>query len=279
MYKSLLTLHVVLLLGIQAFFYNLAQAQDQPPLISIIIDDLGNRYKDGKRAVALPGAITYAILPHLPFSQRLAQQAHALNKEVMLHLPMEAKNGKALGPGGLTQCMNEQQFKQIVHKNFAAFPHIVGFNNHMGSWLTENPRMMRWVMQAAMFRGDIYFIDSRTTSDSVAIQQAHKRGISTAERDIFLDYEENPQTVTKQLNALVNRARKNGSAIAIGHPYKATLDILEQWLPTLASQGIQLVSVSELIRLRQLQSRQERRSTAWQMSSSPSLKVAKNLKP
>ena len=274
MQTSLLCFQVALLLGMQAFLYTAAQAQDQPPLISIIIDDLGNRYKDGKRAIALPGAITYSILPHLPFSQRLAQQAHALDKEVMLHLPMEAKNGKALGPGGLRQCMDEQQFKKVVHKNFAAFPHIVGFNNHMGSWLTEKPRMMRWVMQAAMFRGDIYFVDSRTTSESVAIQQAHKRGIRPAQRDIFLDYEENPQTVTRQLAALVQRARKNGTAIAIGHPYKATLDVLENWLPTLASQGIRLVTVSELI-----QSRQERRSTVWQMSSSPSLKVAKNSKP
>jgi len=233
-------------------------------VISIIIDDLGNQLAAGERAVKLPGALTYAFLPHLPHSPRLAELANGQHKEVMLHLPMEADSGKLLGPGGLTQIMSEQQFKNEMRRSINAVPHVRGFNNHMGSLLTKNPQRMAWVMQMAMFRDDLYFVDSRTTSDSVALQEAEKRGIRGAKRDVFLDYEkDNEEIVRHQLKLLIERARKKGTALAIGHPYRDTLKVLEAWLPTLKKQGVRLVSVSDLISIRKARSNE-----VWQLSSS-----------
>lgn len=236
---------------------------DQLPVISIIIDDLGNQRHHGLQAVNLPGQLTYAILPHRPFTKLLADEAYRLHKEVMVHMPMEAENGKPLGPGGLSQYMQEQQFKSQVHENIAAVPHARGFNNHMGSLLTASPTMMRWLMQATMFHANLYFVDSRTTSLSVALQHADRRGIRGASRDIFLDYEDNREVVAEQLAKLVRRARRKGSALAIGHPYPATLTALERWLPELQQQGIRLVPVSELIAIRQ-----QRRDSSWSRYSS-----------
>ncbi len=233
-------------------------------VISIIIDDLGNQLAAGQRAVKLPGALTYAFLPHLPYSPRLAELANSWHKEVMLHLPMEADSGKLLGPGGLTQIMNEQQVKNEMRRSINAVPHVRGFNNHMGSLLTKNSQRMAWVMQMAMFRDDLYFVDSRTTRDSVALQEAEKRGIRGAKRDVFLDYEkDNEDIVRHQLKALIERARKKGTALAIGHPYRDTLKVLEAWLPTLKKQGVRLVSVSNLISIRKARSNE-----IWQLSSS-----------
>ncbi len=236
---------------------------DQVPVISIIIDDLGNQRHHGLQAVHLPGQPTYAILPYRPFTKLLAEEAHRRRKEVMVHMPMESENGRPLGPGGLTQCMQEQQFKSRVHENFAAVPYARGFNNHMGSLLTASPTMMRWLMQASMFHDNLYFVDSRTTSLSVALQHAGRRGIRSTSRDIFLDYENNRDVVAQQLAKLVERARRKGSALAIGHPYPATLAALEQWIPELQQQGVRLVPVSELIAIRQ-----QRRDSSWPMYSS-----------
>lgn len=244
------------------------------PVISIIIDDLGNQKGSGLRAIDLPGQLTYAILPHRPFTRLLANHAHRQDKEVMIHMPMEAENGKALGPGGLLHDMNELQFKTRVRDNFEAVPHAVGFNNHMGSLLTASVSRMRWLMQAAMFRNDLYFIDSRTTHHSVAGEQAGQRRIRNTSRDVFLDYREDAQVVSEQLDKLLQRAQHKGTALAIGHPYPATLEVLAQWLPTLEAQGVKLVPVSELI-----QRRQQRRDSVWPMYSSRSPRVAKSSKP
>ncbi len=251
-----------------------AAADSLQPVVSIIIDDLGNQQRSGLRAIDLPGPITYAILPHRPFTRLLARHAHRQKKEVMIHLPMEAETGAALGPGALVHDMGEQQFKTAVRRNFEAVPHAVGFNNHMGSLLTASTSRMRWLMQAAMFRDDLYFIDSRTTHHTVAEQQASQRRIRNTSRDIFLDYRDDAQVVAEQLTKLIQRARRNGTALAIGHPYPATLTTLEQWLPVLQEQGVRLVPVSELIELRQ-----QRRDSTWPMYSSRSPRVAKNSKP
>lgn len=248
---------------------------DNTVVVSIIIDDLGNHLDAGQRAVNLPGALTYAFLPYLRYSRQLARQVYLQRKEVMLHLPMESETGNKLGPGGLTADMQENEFKNTMRRSINAIPYVRGFNNHMGSRITKDSKLMRWIMQMAMFRDDLYFVDSRTTSESVAMQEAHRYNISGTQRDIFLDYEKNnPAIVEEQLELLVKKARKNGTALAIGHPYQQTLNVLEKWLPKLKQMGIELVPVSQLIAIRKLRSER-----TWQLSSSPLPKVVKNSKP
>ena len=251
-----------------------AEVADIKPAISIIIDDLGYQYKAGLRALRLDGDITYAFLPRAPYSRRLAQHANQLQKEVMLHLPMESDSENKLGPGALTQCMTEIEFKNRVRTSLAAVPHVRGFNNHMGSYLTKNPRLMGWLMQAMMFRDDLYFVDSRTTLETVAQEEAERRGITATRRDIFLDYERDATVVAEQLVQLLRHARRHGSAVAIGHPYPETLAALEAWLPSLQQHDMELVSVSKLIQIRQ-----QRRMTPWQLSSYHSPRAVKNSKP
>ena len=248
----------------------LAQA---PASLSIIIDDIGYQLKNGRRAVELPGKLTYAFLPHSPYATRLAELAYRRHKEVMLHLPMQAKAGNKLGPGALTEAMSKHRFKIALHSALAAIPHVQGFNNHMGSLLTQDLTRMRWLMEAAMFHDHMYFVDSRTTAQSVAQREAARLGISNTRRDIFLDYRQGSVVVEHQLRLLIKRAKQKGTALAIGHPHPDTLAVLERWLPKLQAQGVRLVPVSELIRLRT-----QRRAPAWQMSSSRSRKVAKNSK-
>ncbi len=242
------------------------------PVVSIIIDDIGDRLRDGRRAVDLPWPVTVSFLPHTPFARTLAERAHARNKEVLIHLPMEAESGKALGPGALTADMPREAFLATLRDNLASIPHVRGVNNHMGSLLTRRLQPMHWLMDALQERPGTFFVDSRTTRHSVALEAARQRGIAATTRDLFLDHYADADFIHHQFDLLMVKAREKGAMLAIGHPNALTLDILEQRLPELAQQGIRLLPVSRYIVTT------NRRTEQWQASLSPSPRAAKNLK-
>lgn len=219
-------------------------------IISIIIDDMGYRLRHGKRALRLPANITYSFLPYAPYSRDLANIANRHGKEAMLHIPMQADNGKKLGPGGLTTSMPKEIFQLELKHTLTAIPNIKGMNNHMGSSLTRMPQPMQWLMQS-LKKENKYFIDSRTTNDSVALSVAREYHIPSETRDVFLDHDLTPAKIRKQLAQVIKVARRKGTAIAIGHPFPETISVLEKWIPQLDAQGIKLVYVSELIAYRQ----------------------------
>lgn len=249
---------------------NRSPAGSAQPAIGIIIDDLGNLEQRDRRALRLPGAVTYAFLPYTPHARDLAKLAHGLNKEVMLHLPMESMEHKKLGPGGLTLNMTYTEFARQLASDLAAIPYAVGINNHMGSLLTQHPGYMQWLMNELNKRRDLYFVDSYTTKASVAQQLANENWIPNLRRDVFLDSDRNPDTIRFHLRRLIKKARQHGTALAIGHPFPETMAVLEAELPKLRQQGITLLPVSQLVH------RTLERSKSWQAYLSPSHKVAKN---
>lgn len=234
------------------------------PGIALIIDDLGNQHEQGMRAVTLPGPVACAFLPHGPFTSALAEQAHAYRKEIMLHLPMQAVDheGKHVEKGTLTLEMSEQQFMDTLASGIAAVPHVTGLNNHKGSLLTRHPGNMAWLMQAIDQRGDLFFVDSRTTSATVARQLAIEYGVPNTSRNVFLDNDPDPEAIRAQFRKLIAIARRDGTALGIGHPLTDTMDILAEELENLHHLGVQLLPVSRLIEL------QIERRVAWQTSLS-----------
>lgn len=235
------------------FFAPPGQAQDSNavPAISIIIDDMGKQLAAGQRVLALPGPVACAFLPRAPFTGDLATEAFASGKEVMLHLPMAAVGGRRLDAGAVTLDMTQQQFMQTVQENLAAVPHVQGINNHMGSLLTRHPGSMLWLMQVIQQQEALFFVDSRTTASTVARQLAAENGVPNTERNVFLDNRLDAQALEYEFNRLLQLARKQGSAVAIGHPHPQTLALLEQQLPLLKQRGIRLLPVSELIQYQQ----------------------------
>lgn len=236
------------------------------PTIAIIIDDLGNLKDRDERALRLPGAITYAFLPHTPYAYELALQAHSLNKEIMLHLPMESMQHDKLGPGGLTLDMTHSEFARQLQSALASVPHVIGVNNHMGSLLTQHPGHMLWLMQELGKHDGFYFVDSYTTKTSIAQQIAMENQVPNIRRDVFLDNDRNPASIRKYFRRLIKKAKENGAALAIGHPYPETIAILEAELPRLAEKGVTLLPVSKLLG-HSLQ-KEPQRPQAWQASLS-----------
>ncbi|MCG2633457.1 MAG: divergent polysaccharide deacetylase family protein [Gammaproteobacteria bacterium] len=218
--------------------------------LAIVIDDLGNRPIQDWRAIHLPGPVACAILPHTPAAIELARTANAQGKEVLLHQPMESDHSLPLGPGGLTTAMSRLQVQTRLRRNLNSLPHISGMNNHMGSLLTGNSEAMEWVMEELSARENLFFLDSRTSTTTLAYRTALTQGVPSTERDVFLDNDRNPKLIAIKLNQAAALARRNGTAIAIGHPYAATMSTLEQHLPRLLADGIRLVPVTSVIRYR-----------------------------
>ena len=219
------------------------------PTVAIVLDDMGNNRVLGQQALALPGAITYSFLPGTPHTDSLSRAAHSLNKEVMVHLPMEALEENPLGPGALTAGMAFEELKHTIERNIQSVPHAAGANNHMGSLLTADPVRMEWLMQILSQRGEFYFLDSRTHDQTIAEQVAHQAGLPVTRRNLFLDNLRDEAHIEAQFGALIELAKQNGTAVAIGHPSKQTLAVLQRKLHELESIGVELVPVSALIRL------------------------------
>jgi uncharacterized protein len=229
----------------------LALAIAVSPRIAIIIDDIGDREAEGVRATMLDGPVALAFLPHAPYTPSLAERAHARDKEVMLHLPLQALSGKDLGPGAIMLDTSEAEFRRVLAAGLASVPHVAGVNNHMGSLLTRHPGHMGWLMDELRDRAPMFFVDSYTAVESVAFPLATEAGVPATRRDVFLDSDPSPEQVAFQFERLLTLARTEGAALGIGHPYPATLEFLERELPRLAdTHGVELVTVRALIAYR-----------------------------
>jgi len=213
--------------------------------LAIIIDDIGYNPIQSKRAAQLNGKFTLAILPFTPHGLTSAQLAHAHGKELMLHLPMSAINNQRLGKGALVSGMEEAAFLTTLRQDLNTIPHLKGVNNHMGSRLTQESEPMQWLMAELRPRG-LYFVDSRTSAQTKAFDIAKRYQVPTLKRDVFLDDNNELSAIERQLKRAITLARERGAAVAIGHPYPATLEVLERIEPLLQNQGVKLVYASQL---------------------------------
>ena len=235
-----------LLLGLLLSFSSAAFAD--APRIAIIIDDLGYDLANGERALELPGAVSFSFLPGGPSTRMLAEQARERGRDILLHLPLQAhKDEDRAEPAEIHIDMSRSRLSVVFAEALAAVPHAIGVNGHRGSLLTRHPGHMQWLMEEISQRGNLFFIDSYTHHDSVALQIAHENGVAATRRDVFLDPDRSRATVEREFERLKHLARKRGQAVAIGHPHPETLDLLERRLPQLAEEGFELVSVRELL--------------------------------
>jgi len=225
------------------------QAIAQPiPRIVIIIDDLGYQLEAGQRAIELPGPITYAILPQTPRGRSLAESAHDQGKEVLLHLPLEsiAYHGPN-EPGSITLDMSRNVFHDTFGAALASVPHAIGVSSHRGSLLTQHPGHMEWLMEEIRDREGMFFVDSYTTHESIAMQLAAEFGVAAVRRHVFLDNDRSAEALAQQFERLTRLARQQGVAVAIAHPYPETLEFLERKLADLDEELFELIPVSKAL--------------------------------
>jgi polysaccharide deacetylase 2 family uncharacterized protein YibQ len=218
------------------------------PRVALIIDDLGYDRKMAEKFLGLDINLTFSILPHSPFQNKIARLASSKGLEIMLHLPMEPVEypGVNPGPGTLLSSMTPDQLIKQLEENLNTMPGVKGVNNHMGSKLTAESAQMYQIFSVLKHRG-LFFIDSRTTSDSLCKPSARLFQVPFAQRDVFIDHYPKPDFIRKQIKELIRIARLNGEAVGILHPHSTTLQVLQEMLPYLKDQ-VRLVPASKVAR-------------------------------
>jgi len=219
------------------------------PVLAVIIDDLGLNGPATRRTIRLPGPLTLAFLPYGEGTPELAREAKASGHEVFLHLAMEPLGNEDPGPMALLSGLGAEELRRRLHWALGRVPGASGVNNHMGSRLTADPRAMAVVM-GELGRLGLPFVDSMTTGASVAARVALETGVPATARDLFLDNDPAPAAILAQLERAERLARRTGSAVAIGHPYASTLQVLADWLPRAVARGLVLVPATAMIELR-----------------------------
>lgn len=215
--------------------------------VAIVIDDIGYKQSD-RKLLELSGQLTYAVLPHTPLGYAYAKHASNNHRDVIIHLPMQANtHNELLGPGALTQSMSKQLYQRTLLAALEDIPFAVGVNNHMGSLLTQQEKPMGWTMEL-LRQHNMFFLDSKTTKYSKIEKVAKEYGVSSLNRNIFLDHHRNKIAIERQFNKLIKIAKQHGSAIAIGHPYPETYQVLKSQLKRLEKEGIELVPLSTLLK-------------------------------
>ncbi len=215
------------------------------PLVAIIIDDMGQNPRLERKFFELGLPLTFSFLPYAPFTKKLAREAHSRGFEVMVHIPLEAQNHQYT-PGLIQLDMSEGRVKYLVRQAILAVPYAVGVNHHMGSLFTEDKLHVRWLLEAVAAEG-LFYIDSRTTKNTVVPVVARELGLPFAERRVFLDHTLADREIEHSFRILVKKARKEGRLVAIGHPHPQTLKALKRtkvWL----TEEVLLVPASKIVR-------------------------------
>lgn len=235
--------------GVPAWQRNAVPAApaDGRPRIVIVIDDMGLDRRRSGRVVSLPGPLTLAWLPYARDLPEQTRQAHRHGHELIVHMPMEPAGGVDPGPDALLVRQSPEEILSRLRANLNAFSGYVGINNHMGSRFTADAAASAVVVEELARRG-LLVLDSRTTADSRLRDEAVRRHVPSASRDVFLDHVQTPAAVATALEKVEATARRQGLAIAIGHPHDVTTEALARWLPTLAGKGFQLVPLSAVVR-------------------------------
>jgi polysaccharide deacetylase 2 family uncharacterized protein YibQ len=217
--------------------------------VALVVDDMGNSLEVLDELIALGEPITVSVLPFSPHAVETARIAEGKGLEVLLHLPLESLNGdeSETGTQGMIRSeMDEARIRELMSENLGQVPHIKGVNNHMGSKVTSDEALMRLILEPIREKG-LFFLDSRTSSRSVAYAVARKMNIPAAFRQVFLDADGDNRLIKDRLLELFRLAQKNGGAIGICHPFRETLAILKGNFHLLESYGLEAVVVSRLM--------------------------------
>lgn len=211
-----------------------------------VFDDGGQNLAHLESFLKLPIPITIAVLPRLVHSVESAQKIRNSGNELMLHQPMQALNSKVNpGPGAITPQMSEDEIIATLFYNINEIGPIAGMNNHEGSAITADAEKMAVILKMANEEG-IYFLDSRTNSETKVPYVANLMGYSYYERNIFLDNEKTNENALQELKKGLAIANKNGSVIMIGHIWSASFlpDFLLEVIPELQEKGYTFCTVS-----------------------------------
>ena len=216
-------------------------------LIAIVIDDMGINKKRTAEINAIKAPITASFLTYGTQLAEQVQTSKDSGHEIILHIPMEPYSAANTAPDQLLVKMSNEQIADRFEKMLQKIDGLKGGNNHMGSRFTENREKLAVVMKILKEK-NMFFLDSKTSVKAIGCEVAAKYDVDCANRDVFLDNENNFEYITGQLKRTERIAQNKGYAIAIGHPKSETVKALQNWLKNLDKDKFETVTISELLK-------------------------------
>ncbi|MEY8348331.1 divergent polysaccharide deacetylase family protein [Bacillus cereus] len=203
--------------------------------VAIVIDDFGNNMKGTERMLSLPIPLTVAVMPFLPSTKQDAVAAHQKGHEVILHMPMEPIKGKKewLGPKAITTDLSNHEIEKRIEQAIQDVPHAIGMNNHMGSKVTADERIMRIILSVCK-KHNLFYLDSKTNPNSVVPKIGKELGVPIVENQLFFDDVYTSSHITKQAQVLLQRIKEKPVVVAIGHvgpPGEITSHVIQSSIP------------------------------------------------
>jgi polysaccharide deacetylase 2 family uncharacterized protein YibQ len=224
------------------------QEQGGEPRLAIIMDDLGGSMATARKLLDIDLPVTLSIIPTTAKPAAVATLAHRRKHEVMIHIPMEPQDYPKIDPGRDALFVNlpAKEIRRRFLYYLDRIPYAVGGNNHMGSRFTEDRQGMATVV-AVMKEEGLFFIDSLTSGNSIAFQEARRAGLPAAVRDVFLDNDQDVEKISSQIRQLAAVAKRRGTALGICHPHPQTLEALRRAVPFFEEEGIKVVPASRIL--------------------------------
>jgi len=255
--KGIFPILLILAVAIIVFIIILYKAPSKPRYeaqVAFVLDDWGYNLNNIDALFQIDRPVTLAVLPHLRYSKEISDrvQKHSRGYDLILHLPLESKSGRAQERDTIRRNMQKERILSILKDDIEGVPGIIGVSNHQGSRATEDREIMKTILEE-LKRRDLFFLDSRTTPVSVCGNISRKIRLKYAERSVFLDLgqkkdeKQNRAYIKKQIKELINIAKIKGSAIAIGHDRKLTLEVIKDSIPEIEKENIEIVPLKKLV--------------------------------
>jgi polysaccharide deacetylase 2 family uncharacterized protein YibQ len=114
----------------------------------------------------------------------------------------------------------------------------------MGSRFMEDDIRLSVVMDELKKRG-LFFVDSRTASDSRGKEAAAKARVRFAVRSVFIDHTRGYAAALANLTRLPRQGGEGGEPLLmIGHPHPETVRALKEVLPIWQEEGVRMIPLS-----------------------------------
>jgi polysaccharide deacetylase 2 family uncharacterized protein YibQ len=228
------------------------KAKEKAPVpsarLALIIDDGGYNLEKFEGMMVAGKSMTFAVLPNTPHAREAARLAHARGQEVMLHLPMEPRESErySLERDTVLVGMTQKEIGSILKRDLAQIPYARGINNHMGSKATEDRAVMGALMEVLKKEG-LFYVDSHTSPRSVGREMARGARVPFGSNDRFIDHGSDLASIKKEIRRAMKKAKRDGKAIAIGHPNPWTAQAIREMVPEIEGAGIKMVFASEVV--------------------------------
>lgn len=218
--------------------------------VALLIDDFGYDTKRGLLDAFFNNwdiPFTVSIIPGTPFAGEIAQMAHNKNKQILVHMPMEPKGSfNNRYKWIVMEKMSQEKIEEVIREAIDSVPYAEGLNNHMGSLVTTDREAMEPVLKVLQDK-DMFFVDSRTSSDSIAYSLARELKVRTIYNSVFLDNEKKPEYIEKQFNELISIGLDRGEVMGLAHADPVTSSTLIELTKKCDKRKISFIFLSEIV--------------------------------